>query len=59
MGERQRRYRRIGFDMGLNEVAKLRVVFEPLVVFLGRKALIPERTRQQQDEAINENDRSK
>jgi hypothetical protein len=31
--------------MGLNEVAKMRVLFEPLVMFFIRKPLIPEATR--------------
>lgn len=41
----EREYRRIGLEMSLNEVAKMRVVFEPLVMFLFRKTIVPETTR--------------
>ena len=56
--ERERDYRRIGFNMGLNEVAKMGVVFEPLVMFLIWETLVLETTtaphQHQQDEEINE-----
>jgi hypothetical protein len=42
--KREGEYRRSWFDMGLNEVAKMRVVFEPLVMFFIGKPLIPEAT---------------
>lgn len=29
------------FDVGLNEMAKMRVIFEPLIVFLIRETLVP------------------
>lgn len=31
--------------MSLNEVAKMRVIFKPLIVFLSREPLIPETTK--------------
>lgn len=35
-------YRRIGFDMLLNEMTKMRVIFEPFVMLLIRKSLVPD-----------------
>lgn len=39
--KRRRVYRRVGCDVGLNQVAEMRVVFEPFVVFFIRESLVP------------------